>query len=228
MTPILYYLPETCAFGSIVALEWLGKPFRLCRLDETSLKSDAYRKLNPLLQVPTYKSAEGILTESAAILQHVGFQGLSKGIAFKQGTPEYDHLNEMMSFLTTSLHSSIGPIVHPDRVADQERSQEDAVHHAKTVTVPSHFKHIEERLSRHKWLVGDKPTIADAYFYGIARAAKKFINFDKDFPATAKFFDRMKTDPGVVFAHAVEDGKITAPKSASGFAGEVPTNFMGH
>ncbi|MBC7466160.1 MAG: glutathione S-transferase family protein [Bdellovibrio sp.] len=222
MTPTLFYLPGTCAFGSIVALEWLKMPFRLCRLTPAELKSDAYVKLNPLSQVPTFKSKEGVLTESAAILQHIGFLGLDKKIAYRQGTATFDHLNQVMSFLTTGLHASIGPVIHPDRFANDPLAQEEVVHKSKTETIPARLKHVEQMINSSGWLIADHPTIADAYFYGVARAAKDFINFDKDFPKIANLFSKMKKEPAVIFAHAIEDQANF--KSAGGFKGEVKLN----
>jgi glutathione S-transferase len=219
MIPVLFYLPGTCAFGSIVALEWLGFPFELCRLDKASLTSLAYRGLNPLAQVPTFKSDAGVITESAAILQHIGFLGLNRKLAYAQGTPDFDHLNQIMSFLTTSLHPSLNPIVHPDRIADAVTSQADVVHKAKTETVPARLTFIEKMLDRHDWLCGEHPTIADAYFYGVGRKAQEFINLARDFPGIAGFFDRFSRNPGVVFAQAIEDDK--PPASKGGFKGDI-------
>ncbi len=219
MIPVLFYLPGTCAFGSIVTLEWLGMPFQLCRLDGTTIKSEAYLKINPLAQVPTYKSSEGVLTESAAILQHIGFFGLEKGLTYKQGTRKYDQLNQIMSFLTTGLHTSIGPIIHPDRSANNPTTQQEVVQKSKTETVPSRFEHIEQMFNNYGWLIDKHPTIADAYLYGVGRAAKEFINFEKDFPKTSDFFSRFKTDPAVVFAQAIEDQ--TPTKTSGGFKGDI-------
>jgi glutathione S-transferase len=222
--PVLFYLPGTCAFGSIVTLEWLELPFRLCRLDGESLNSFAYRRLNPLSQVPTFKSGEGVITESAAILQHLGFLGLNKKIAYAQGTADFDRLNQIMSFLTTGLHTSMSPIVHPDRAADSTLSQTDVVHKSKTETVPARLRHIEKIFERHEWLCGFNPTIADAYFYGVARKARDFINLEKDFPKISEFFERFGQDPGVQFALAIEGGQPTHSKG--GFKGDVALNLV--
>lgn len=219
MTPTLFFAPHTCAFGSIVALEWLGAPYRLCRLTPEEIHSEAYRKLNPLAQVPTFKSGEGLLTESFAILQHLGFLGLKKKISFREGTADYDHLNQVMSFLTTSLHPSIGITKHPERFADDESSQEDLKFKATSETIPRLFTHIESVINRHGWLTADHPTIADVYFYGVARGAASFINFDLDFPKVAKLMEKLNSDPGVMFANAIEKG--TVGKSSGGFKGEV-------
>ncbi|MFC6980781.1 hypothetical protein [Microbulbifer taiwanensis] len=49
MTPVLFYgVPSGCSFGSIVALEWLGKPYQLCRVEmPEAATSDSYRRINP-------------------------------------------------------------------------------------------------------------------------------------------------------------------------------------
>ncbi len=218
MIPVLFYAPGSCAFGSIVALEWLAMPFRLCRLTGEEMHSEAYRKINPLGQVPAFKSGEGLLTESAAILQHIGFLGLKKHIAFRQGTAEFDHLNQVMSFLTTGLHTAMAPTYHPDRWADDEMAQEEIKTKAMEVTVPLRFKQIEKMFNRHGWLAGDHPTIADAYFYGVGRGAAKYIDFERSFPAVAKFFNEFKKNEAVVFAEAIEQG--SSPKAPAGYKGE--------
>lgn len=222
MIPILFYIPGTCAFGSIVALEWLGQPFHLCRLEGKDLNSKTYMELNPLSQVPTFRSKEGVLTESAAILQHIGFLGLAKGLAFKQGTEDFDHLNQVMSFLTTGLHTSIGPVVHPERSADDLSAQKAVVKKSKADTVPARLKHVEQIINKKGWLTAVHPTIADAYFYGVARKAKEFINFEKDFPKIENLFSTFKLNSACIFAQAVEDQTLT--KSSGGFKGHVSLN----
>ena len=187
------------------------------------LKSEHYKQLNPLSQVPTFKTSNGVLTESAAILQHIGCLDLSKRICYTQGTRDYDLLNQVMSFLTTSLHTSMSPIVHPDRSSDEISCQNAVKQKAINETVPSRFAHVESMFNRHGWLAGDHPTIADAYFYGVGRKGLEFIDVEKNFPKIADFFSRFKSNPAVEFAEAVENE--TAPKKSTGFKGEVSMTF---
>ena len=77
MEPVLFYgVPHGCSFGSIVALEWLGRPYRLCRIEmplETGERT--YVRLNPARQTPTLLLEDGrALSESLAILQHLAAQ----------------------------------------------------------------------------------------------------------------------------------------------------------
>jgi len=128
--PVLFYMPGTCAFGSIVALEWLGRPFRLCRIEPADLQS-----------------------------------------------------------------------------------MDD-------------FTHVEQLMSKKGWPPGEHPTIADAYFYGVARAAKTFVNFEKDFPKIADFFFRFKSDSGIQFAQAIEDELPVT--TGRGYQGHVGLSFFGN
>lgn len=61
MEPVLFYgVPHGCSFGSIVALEWLGRPYRLCRIEmplETGERT--YVRLNPARQTPTLLLEDG-------------------------------------------------------------------------------------------------------------------------------------------------------------------------
>jgi len=113
MTPILFYgVPSGCSFGSIVALEWLGKPYRLSRIDMPSVvQSDDYRRINPVGETPSLLTEDGrILSESLAILNHIGAQATEEGLAFKQGTAGFDRLNQTLAYLNTSFFNSFSPL----------------------------------------------------------------------------------------------------------------------
>ena len=61
MEPILYYgAPNGCAFGAIVALEWLCRPYRLLRVEWPGQPS-------PMLQ-----AGGRVLRDCRAILRHIG------------------------------------------------------------------------------------------------------------------------------------------------------------
>lgn len=105
MEPVLLYgVPQGCSFGSIVALEWLGQPYRLCRINMPGdMQSDLYARINPVRETPALLLEDGtVLTESAAILQNIATRGIDRGLGFKQGTREYDRLNQVIAFLNTT------------------------------------------------------------------------------------------------------------------------------
>lgn len=100
MEPVLFYgVPQGCSFGSIAALEWLGQPYRLCRIEMLEQPLEPlYGRINPLFQTPALLLENGeSLTESLAILQHLAARALDSGLGFSQGSRDYDRLNEMLA-----------------------------------------------------------------------------------------------------------------------------------
>ena len=63
-------------------------------------------------------------------------------------------------------------------------------------------------------------TLADAYFFGIARWADFHQAVDRrDYPGLDRLYETLKADAGVRFALAIEHGEEA--KSSGGFAGHV-------
>ena len=117
MEPVLFYgVPHGCSFGSIVALEWLGRPYRLCRIEmplETGERT--YVRLNPARQTPTLLLEDGrALSESLAILQHLAARDLCRKLGYPQGSAEFDELNFALALLHTECHSAWGPVLSQD------------------------------------------------------------------------------------------------------------------
>ena len=107
MSTILFYTPGSCAFGSMIALEWLGLPYRLCRVEKEVRASSDYAKVNPLKLVPVLRHGKTTLTESFAILDHLGACDEHRRLVPKQGTAHFDRLNEILSYLTTTFHPGL-------------------------------------------------------------------------------------------------------------------------
>ncbi|RFA27176.1 glutathione S-transferase [Alkalilimnicola ehrlichii] len=222
MEPILFYgVPSGCSFGSIVALEWLDQPYRLCRIDmPEQVTSAAYRRINPVAETPTLMTASGTtVSESMAIMNHVGARGIDKGLGFAQGTPEFDRLNQVLAYLNTSLFSGFAPLWYTLE-HDVEQPAKDTLRAYGTAALTKAHADLEAMLEGNEWLLGQQRTLADAYFIGIARWTKYHDVIDRrNYPRVQGLFDKLEADPAVQFAHAIERGE---PAHSSGsFKGEV-------
>ncbi|WP_134499008.1 glutathione S-transferase family protein [Microvirga pakistanensis] len=218
---LLYGVPSGCSFGSIVALEWLGEPYRLCRIEmPEGVQTDAFRRINPVGETPTLVTATGErISESMAILNHLGARGIGKGLSFAQGTAGFDRLNQVLAFLNTSFFASFGPLwyalEHGVKGPDK-----DALRAYGAAKVTKAHADLERMLGDKEWLLGDRRTLADAYFIGIARWTKYHDVVDRrDYPGLQRLFEKLEADPAVRFAHAVERGETAV--SGGGFLGEV-------
>ena len=69
MQPILLAgFPLGSSLGLVVALEWLGQPYRLTRIEmPDDMLSDAYGRLNGRRETPVLVTEDGALTETMAI-----------------------------------------------------------------------------------------------------------------------------------------------------------------
>ena len=221
MDPILFYgVPAGCSFGSIVALEWSGRPYRLCRIEMPGVVgSPAYRRLNPLGETPTLITEGGnIFSQSLAILQHIARSSTDPRMGPEVGAAGFDRLAEMLGFLHTSFFSAFSPLWQAFEGA--EPGEKDVLRAVGQRKVRKAYDQLERLLDGHDWLVGDGPTVADAYFAGIARWNGFHKVLDRSqHPALDALQARLELEPAMQFATAVEHEQEA--RSGGGFRGHV-------
>ena len=113
MEPVLFYgVPQGCSFGSIVALEWLGAPYRLSRVEmPAEVQGPAFARINPVRETPALMLDDGrVVTESAAILAALVARDPGHRLGAAQGTADFDRLNQAMSYLTTTYFAAFAPL----------------------------------------------------------------------------------------------------------------------
>jgi glutathione S-transferase len=222
MSPILFYgVPEGCSFGSIVALEWSGIPYRLCRVEmPETVSGDDYRRINAVGETPSLLLEDGrVISESMAILNHIGARAIDSGLGFAQGTAEFDRLNQMLAYLNTSFFNAFSPLWHAFEHA-LEPEEKQALRAYGTARIEKAHRTLEAVLDGREWLLGKGPSLADAYFIGIARWNDFHQAVDRRrFPAVHRLYERMREEPAARFAHAIEHRE--AAKSSGGFLGEI-------
>lgn len=222
MTPTLFYgVPQGCSMASLIALEWLGAPYALSRIEMLEHPwPEAYtRHINPLNLTPAYITPEGaVITESQAILLHLAArQGHQLGYA--QGTPEYDRLTQILAYLNTDFFASFAPLWAAYEMATDPPRQQ-MLRELGLPQVAAACKHLDGLLATREWIDGgSKKTVADAYLAAVARWAEYHSVLQVDaYPHLHAHLSELRADPGVVFADAIEHGR---PATGSG-------GFQGH
>lgn len=223
-TTLIYSVPFGCSFAAIATLEWSGLPYQLARVearDPASKQHPAFLAINPLGQTPALLTHTGApLLESMAILLHIAARAPHTGLGFAQGTPQYDRLNSILSFLHTTFHAAFMPAFQASRAAPDDARA--AVWREMAVDkVNKSLAHLERLLAGRAWLASDTaPTIADAYLAATARWAEPLqLASLADYPHVARLLAALEQDPGIRFAHAIEAGLPAA--SQGGFLGHV-------
>jgi len=222
MYPILFYgVPQGCSFGSIVALEWLNKPYRLCRIRmPEDLQANWYAWVNVVRETPSMMLEDGrMLSQSVAILLNIARRGAHRGLGFEPGTAEHDRLVEMLAFLNTTFFSAFSPLwiaYESGGDASTQRVLRDLGQHE----VRKAHEQLELLLGDREWLVGDTRTVADAYLIGISRWTQYHRVLDqREYPNIHRLVRKLKADPAVLFADAIEEERPAT--SAGGFRGHV-------
>jgi glutathione S-transferase len=220
MEPVLFYgVPHGCSFGSIVALEWLGQPYRLSRIDMLAPKDERYARINPKHQTPTLLLENGeALGESLAILSHIAARDLGQRLGYLQGTRAFDRLNGVLSFLHTEVHGAFSPAWTAFKLPDDATKEKEMLRSLARAQAAKAYAHLEHMLADRPWLAGDVRTVADAYLVGVARWGEDLRLFDlkREYPRLHAHLQKLESDDAVVFAHAIEDKK---PATSGAFLG---------
>ena len=211
MEPILIYgFPLGSSMGLVAALEWLGKPYRLCRVDMLGeMREPAYARINARHETPALITDQGrVLTETMAIAHWLAARDDERRISPDPLSPEGDRMRQTMAFINTGFTGAFTPLwvaleMDPPRPALQASLRE----FGKEAVIERHDK-LEAMVGEGPYLVGDRPTLADALFVGIARGLEFHeVAEPVRWPKLAALRARLEADPAVLYATALETGE---------------------
>jgi glutathione S-transferase len=195
----LYYAPGACSLASHIALEAVGVPCQLVRVDLREHKTASgqdYYAINPKGYVPALELDDGErLTENAVVLQYIADRKPGTIAPAFGGMPRY-HLMAWLNFIATELHKAVGVLWKPSTT---EAQRVDVLQ-----GVGRRLDYVANALRDRQFLMGDQFTIADAYLFTILNW-RKALKFDLDrWPVIAQFQERVAALPAVRKAMAAE------------------------
>ncbi|WP_347975520.1 glutathione S-transferase [Bosea vestrisii] len=113
MEPILVYgYPAGTSMGLVAALEWLGQPYKLCRVDMLAeMREPVYTRINPRVETPVLITDQSRpLTETMAIAAYLEARDTEQRISFDPLSPEADRMHQLMGFLNTGFTGAFTPL----------------------------------------------------------------------------------------------------------------------
>jgi len=138
---------------------------------------------------------------------------------FAQGSGDFDRLNRMLSYLTTTFFAAFSPLWTAYQMAEDPSVQAMLRDLGRQQVAKTHGQ-LDAMLAGRDWLVGERRSVADAYFMGIARWADYHKAIDRrDYPNLHRHVQTLERDPAIVFAHAIEADRPAI--SGGGFVGHV-------
>lgn len=202
----LYYARGTIAIAVAIALHEAGLEFEPVRLDFKAGEQTQprYHAVNPKGRVPALVTESGILTETAAILEHIA--DLAPAAGLRPTDPfEAAKMREAMCYLASTMHVNHAHRARGHRWADEESSLADMK--AKAVeTMTASAAHVENHMLKGPYVLGEAVSLADPYLYvacswlpgdGVDMAA---------YPKITAFVEAMRTRASV--AQVIADDMI--------------------
>lgn len=191
----LYSFAGSCALGSHIVLEWIGKPYEVKMIQKADLSTPDMLKLNPNHQVPILDDDGWVLVENAAILNYLadkfpesklGGDGTSRGRA---------EINRWLAMLNSDVHPAFKPLFGTTNYLD-DKAAIDKTHANARKVLRRYFDELDEQLGGHDWLAGDR-SIADPYLFVVLRWAAALKLDMSGLENLKKFEQRMRADVGV-------------------------------
>jgi glutathione S-transferase len=147
------------------ALAEIGADYELVRVERDADRKNtaAYLALNPWGRIPTLEDGDLVLTESAAILLHLGDRFPDAGLVPGIGTPERSELYRWLVLLTNTVQPTLMRVMYPARFGTAgvvEAASDDA--HIE-------FDRVDAHLGGREWLVGDSRTAGDLFLFMLTR-----------------------------------------------------------
>jgi glutathione S-transferase len=195
----LYYYPAAGSLAPHIALEELGLPYQLDKVDLATRKTETgadYLAINPMGYVPTLQlDNDEVLTETAVILQYLADQKPDAGLLPTGGMARY-HALETLNFLAAEVHRLVATLFTPN-LHNDARSQL-VEHLLRRCAV------LAARLERQPYLLGASYSLADAYFF-VALGGAGFLKIDlSQLPTLGAYQQRIASRPAVQAALRAE------------------------
>lgn len=155
MTLRLHHAPMACSLASRLALQEAGLPHEVVVVHTTrgEQKTEAYLRINPRGKVPALETAQGVITESTAILPYIADLAPDKGLMPAPGSFERAQAQAWLSYLSSTVHAAYGGLLRPDFAAVREAC------HAQLVTA---LETIDAQLEGREYLL-DRFSVCDLY-----------------------------------------------------------------
>ena len=211
MEPILIYgFPLGSSMGLVAAFEWLGKPYRLCRVDMLGeMREPSYARINARHETPALITDKGkVLTETMAISAWLEARDAERRISFDPLSEEADRMHQLMGFVNTGFTGAFSPLWVAMEMETPNPAMQSALREWGRERVIERHDKLEGMIGASAFLVGERPTLADALLIGVARWLDFHAVADKGrWPKLAALRQRLEADPAVIYATALENGE---------------------
>lgn len=204
----LYYTPTSCGASSFISA-FMRKISIDCEavdlMTHTTESGIDFYTINKKGNVPTLVLDDGtVLNENITCLEYIANMPGDVELAPKPRTSERYQLQQILSFLATELHSSIGLFFNPASKDDEIRKFIKTVFNKKMDYLQKHV------IRDNKFVFGNSFTIADAYLH-IILSWTGYVGIDlSQYPVAHLYYKEICELPDI---KAAKNRMSTIPKT---------------
>ena len=191
----LYWAPNTGAFAPDVVLTLTGAPFERRRVDYDAKEQHgaAYRKLNPMGQIPVLVLPGGAaMTESAAMVLHLVDRFPEAELAPAPGTAARAQFDRWLLFLAVNVYGADLRLYYSARFTTDPDGAE-GIRQAAERDLRRQFDLVAAALAPGPFLAGERFSAADVYLMMLA----DWYPPARELPAVARLCAALAEDPRI-------------------------------
>ena len=207
MTYTLYGMQGSGSASAEIALLRCEAPFRIVRAAswEPASELDELAKVNPLKQIPTPQLPDGsVLTESAAILLHLGLAFPASGLLPDDASARAQVIRGLV-YIAANCYSAISIIDYPERwTTDTSKAAREHVRAGTRERLHAHWSLFADQFAAYPFLSGDAPGALDYLAAVVSKwsGARAHLKAHKpEFYATLERIERHPTVAPVFARH---------------------------
>lgn len=190
MTMTLYGLAGACSMAPHIILEELGLDYELVMVERDKLQEPEHLSVNPMAQVPSLVTDDGLMTESTAILIYLGEKYGEGRLMPPPGSWERGQMMMRMLFIASQEHPAFGLWSRPFRWLD-DGDEQARLKAAAEKRFAVCFRRLEGWLEGRDWLIGDRMTLADTLAFVHARWGLRLDPRTTEYPNIWRFAQNM-------------------------------------
>jgi glutathione S-transferase len=195
----LFFAPGTAAMAPQAALEEIGAPHKLVKVDLKSgeHRKPEYLKLNPKGRVPVLAEGDAAITESAAILMHLADRHPEAKLAPAIGSSERARYYQWLLYLSNTLQAAMIEYFHPDWTHEDVAAQA-ALKASAEKRIGAMFSYIDSELGKSgPYLLGAEFRAPDLFLHMVTRWSRYFAKPGYQYPHIKRCTDLVKARPAV-------------------------------
>ena len=186
----LYYQPFACSYAVHAALEKIGQPFELRKVNllAGAQQKEDFLAMNPQGQVPVLQYAGETLTQAGAILLRLSELHPEAGLMPETSSPLRNAALKALFYVSNTLHPVFSILFYPERTSTSAKEEVKAMALDK---IQVQLRYLEGLFAQHAYCSGEQAFAPDYLLLAILNWCRLFQISLSNYPNVKRFLAAM-------------------------------------